>query len=37
MPNGDPVAAVNVRCLDGIELASIPLKHHDGRSIPIDG
>ena len=37
MPNGDPIAAVNVRCLDGVDLDAVPLKKYDGRSIPIDG
>jgi hypothetical protein len=37
MPNGDPVAAVNVRCLDGVELEKVPTKSFDGRSVPIDG
>jgi len=31
-PKGNPVAAVNIRCLEGIELASIPVTHFDGRS-----
>jgi hypothetical protein len=29
---GKRMAAVNVRCLEGIELGSIPVTHHDGRS-----
>ncbi len=37
MPNGDPVAAVNVRCLDGVDLDAVPLRKFDGRSLPIDG
>jgi hypothetical protein len=37
MPNGDPIAAVNVRCLDEIDPAAIPTKSFDGRSLPIDG
>jgi len=32
-PKGKPMAAVNLRCLESIELASIPVKHFDGRSI----
>ena len=35
--SGEPTAAVNVRCLEGVEPEAIPVKHHDGRSIPIDG
>lgn len=31
-PNGNPVAAINIRCLEGIDLASIPVQHFDGRS-----
>ncbi|MET0519457.1 MAG: GFA family protein [Burkholderiaceae bacterium] len=31
-PKGQPMAAVNVRCLEGIELENIPLTHFDGRS-----
>ena len=29
---GNRMAAVNVRCLEGIDLASVPVRHHDGRS-----
>jgi len=32
-PKGRLTAAVNVRCLEGIDLASIPVKHFDGRSL----
>jgi len=31
-PKGNKMAAVNIRCLEGVELASIPVKHFDGRS-----
>jgi hypothetical protein len=31
-PNGDAMAAVNVRCLDGIDLAAIPVTQFDGLS-----
>lgn len=31
-PKGNRMAAVNVRCLEGIELDSLPVKHVDGRS-----
>ena len=37
MPNGDPVAAVNVRCLEGVDLEKVATKKFDGRSIPVDG
>jgi len=29
---GDPMAAINIRCLDGIDLSAIPVTHFDGRS-----
>ena len=32
-PAGDEVAAINVRCIEGIELAAIPVHHYDGRSV----
>lgn len=35
-PDGSDVVAVNVRCLDGVDLAAVPLKSFDGRSLPID-
>lgn len=35
MPNGDPIAAINVRCLDGVDLAAVPTALHDGRSAPV--
>jgi hypothetical protein len=35
MPDGTPMAAVNVRCLDGVDLGAIPKREHDGRSRPI--
>lgn len=31
-PKGNAMAAINIRCLDGIDLASIPVKHFDGRA-----
>jgi hypothetical protein len=30
---GNPMAAINLRCLEGIDLGAIPVKHFDGRSI----
>jgi hypothetical protein len=30
-PNGEAMAAINVRCLEGIELDAIALTHYDGR------
>jgi hypothetical protein len=32
-PQGNKIAAVNVRCLDNIDLSTIPVQHYDGRSI----
>lgn len=31
-PNGDATAAINLRCLDNIELDAIPVHHYDGRA-----
>lgn len=31
-PEGNPVAAINVRCLEDIELDDIPVARFDGRS-----
>jgi hypothetical protein len=33
-PKGNRMAAVNVRCIEDIDLASIPVTHFDGRSKP---
>ena len=32
-PKGNSMAAVNIRCLEGIDLDSVPVHHYDGRSI----
>ena len=32
-PDGTPVAAINVRCLDGIDAATLTVQHFDGRSL----
>lgn len=32
-PAGNAMAAVNVRCLDGVDLAVLTVKHFDGRSL----
>ena len=32
-PKGNAMAAINVRCLEDIDLASIPVKHFDGRAM----
>jgi hypothetical protein len=31
-PKGQRTAAINIRCLEDIDLASIPVTHYDGRS-----
>ena len=33
-PKGNATRAINIRCLEDIELASIPVTHFDGRSKP---
>ena len=33
LPKGNQTAAVNLRCLEGIDLAAIPVTHFDGRSM----
>jgi hypothetical protein len=32
-PNGDKMAAVNVRCLEGIDIESLKVQHYNGRDI----
>ena len=32
-PSGKPAAAVNARCLEGVDIASLAVKHFDGRSL----
>jgi hypothetical protein len=31
-PAGNPTAAVNVRCLEGVDITKLPVQHFDGRS-----
>jgi hypothetical protein len=31
-PKGNRIAAINVRCLEGLDLATVPVQHFDGRS-----
>jgi hypothetical protein len=31
-PDGTPMAAINLRCLEGFDPESVPVKHFDGRS-----
>jgi hypothetical protein len=30
---GQPTAAINIRCIEGIDLDKVPVKHFDGRSL----
>lgn len=32
-PKGNAMAAINARCLEGVDLASIPVQNFDGRSM----
>jgi len=32
-PSGNPMAAINVRCLEDIDFSSLPVQHFDGRSL----
>jgi hypothetical protein len=32
-PDGKPMAAINVRCLEGFDFGKLPVKHFDGRSM----
>ncbi len=32
-PNGNEVAAINIRCLEGIDLTTVPVHHYDGSAI----
>jgi hypothetical protein len=32
-PKGNAMAAINIRCLEGIDLAAIPVKNFDGRAL----
>jgi len=31
-PKGNEMAAINIRCLEDIDLSSVPVTHFDGRS-----
>lgn len=33
MPDGTPMAAINVRCLDDVDIDALPVKHYDGRAL----
>jgi len=32
-PKGNRIAAVNLRCIEGLDLAAIPVQNFDGRSL----
>ena len=32
-PKGNRMVAINIRCLEGIDLAAIPVTNFDGRSL----
>lgn len=32
-PSGNPMAAVNIRCLEDLDIAAIPIREFDGRSL----
>lgn len=32
-PSGEAMAAINVRCLEDVDLAALPVKHFDDRSL----
>lgn len=32
LPNGKPMVAINIRCLDGFDLEKVTINHHDGAS-----
>ena len=32
-PKGNRIAAINIRCLEGVDLSAIPVQNFDGRSM----
>ena len=32
-PKGNAMAAINIRCLEGLDVDSVKVHHHDGRSV----
>lgn len=32
-PSGEPTAAINVRCLDGVDIAALQVQQFDGRAL----
>jgi hypothetical protein len=35
-PDGSEMVALNLRCVDGVDLSTLPVRQFDGRSRPID-
>lgn len=33
MPDGTPMVAVNIRCIEDIDLDAVPVRHFDGRAL----
>lgn len=31
-PDGSTTAAINIRCIEGLNLETVPIQHYDGRS-----
>lgn len=31
-PTGRPMAAINLRCVEGVDVDAVPVRHYDGRS-----
>lgn len=32
-PSGERMAAINVRCLEDVDIAALPVRHYDGRAL----
>lgn len=32
-PSDSPMAAINVRCLEDVDISALPVQHYDGRSL----
>lgn len=32
-PKGTPTVAINIRCIDGLDLDKVPVQHYDGRAV----
>lgn len=32
-PKGNPMAAINIRCLENLDIDTIPVGHYDGRAL----